>query len=442
MGLPPSRAASVKTAESHEAAYDARVKIGLALCALLIVGIGSWATFSSLAGAVVAPGHVVMESSIKKVQHPTGGVVGSIHVKSGDHVKGGDLLLRLDDTQTRANLGVIVSQLTELTGRKARLAAERDTAEAVDFPAGFEAGGEDAMRVASGERKLFAAKRQSLESQKSQLRERVGQFRHEIAGLSRQEKAKAREQELVSDELKRLEDMYRQKLVPVTRVLAMQRDTTRIAGEHGALLSQIAKVDGQITETELKIIQLDETARAEAQRELREVEARLGELEERRVAAQDVLTRVEIRAPHAGIVHELAVHTVGGVIPPGDTVMGIVPVSDSKVVEVQLSPTDIDQVVVGQKARLRFPAFNQRTTPELDGTVSRIGADLTHDSKSGTSYYVARITIDEGDLTNLRQLKLVAGMPVEAFIQTGERTALSYFAKPFTDQLARAFREE
>lgn len=433
---------TVTTEQVQEKSYARRVAVALGLCAFLILGIGGWAATSSLSGAVLAPGLIVVESNIKKVQHQTGGIVGAILVRNGDIVSGGDLLVRLDDTQTRANLGVVKSQLTELTGRKARLAAERDGSPGIEFPSGFEASDAEAARVAEGERRLFAAKKKSIDGQKAQMRERVGQFRHEISGLTRQEKAKASELQLVKEELARVEDMYEKRLTPVTRVLAMQRDATRIEGEHGAVVSQIARATGQIAETELKILEIEETLRAEAQKELRDVEARIAELNERRISAEDMLQRVDLRAPQSGVVHELSVHTVGGVISPGETVMSIVPAEDEKAVEVRLAPTDIDQITIGQKARLRFPAFNQRTTPELDGSIARVAPDLTKDPQSGVAYYTARIKIMEDDLAAFKKMKLVAGMPVESYIQTGERTALSYLTKPFTDQLQRAFREE
>jgi HlyD family secretion protein len=428
--------------DNPDRAFHTRMAIGFGLVALLALAIGGWAANSQLSGAVIASGQVVVESSIKKVQHPTGGVVGEIRVKNGDHVEAGDILMRLDETQTRANLGIVVSQMTEMTARKARLAAERDGTASIDFPAGFEEGSEDCVRAAAGERRLFEAKRKNADGKKAQLRERVGQYRHEVEGLTKQEKSKATELSLVTEELARLQEMYDRNLVPVTRVLAMRRDVARIEGEHGSLISQIARVGGQIYEAELQIIEVDETIIVDAQKEYREVEAKLAEFSERQIAAEDQLKRIDIRAPRAGIVHELAVHTVGGVIGPGDVLMGIVPLEDQRSIEIRLSPTDIDQVTIGQKVVLRFAAFNQRTTPELKGAISRVAADVTRDPQSGASYYTAGVDVTDEELARLGAVKLVAGMPVEAFIQTGERTALSFLMKPVTDQIARAFKEE
>lgn len=428
--------------DRSESGFMLRITMGLALVMLLLFGVGGWATVSNISGAVIAPGTIVVEGSLKKVQHPQGGVVGAILVKTGDRVQAGDLLLRLDETQTRANLAIVRSQLAELTGRKSRLTAERDGAAEIQFSDDFDKSHDDAPSIISGENRLFFARLKATESQKSQLGEQMGQLRQETAGLDAQKKAKESEITLVKEELDRVEELYRVKLVPVTRVLALRRDAARIIGERDALIANIARSGGRISEIELQLLQVDEKIKAEAQREIRDIEARTAELNEQRVAAEDMLRRVELRAPQGGIVHELAVHTVGGVIGAGETIMLIVPIEDALTIEVRLVPTDIDQVRIGQKALLRFPAFNQRTTPELYGSVSRMAADLTTDPKTGFSFYIARIRIDPTELPKLDHVKLVPGMPVESFIQTSERTALSYLTKPIADQMARAFKEE
>lgn len=420
-----------------------RTWTGLAVVVVLVFGIGGWAAMAKLAGAVIASGQIVVDSNSKRVQHPTGGIVGEIRVKNGDRVQEGDIVMRLDETQTRAAFGVIVSQLIELHGRKARLAAERDDASSIAFPVWLEQqGGVEVTRIRDGERRLLVARRLSAEGQKGQLRERIKQHALEVQGLTAQYQAKTTELHLVREELSRVIDMYKRNLTPITRVLAMQRDEARIGGEHGAIVSQIGRVGGQIAEIELQILNLDQTMRTDAQKELREIEGRIAELEERRITAEDQLKRVDIRAPQAGIVHELSVNTVGGVIGAAETLMQVVPVGDTMSVEVRLSPQDIDQTTFGQKAMLRFVAFNQRTTPELPGTVVRLAADLSREAQSGTTYYVARISIDEASLPRLGNLKLVPGMPVEAYIATGERTALSYLVKPVTDHMQRMFRDD
>jgi HlyD family secretion protein len=419
-----------------------RTSLALAVVAILVFGIGGWSAIAKISGAVIASGTIVVDNNIKKVQHPTGGVVGEIRVKNGDRVEPDQILLRLDETQTRAALGIVTSQLIELQGRKARLAAERDDAPAIVFPPGFEKQGIEAVRVVKGERWLLESRRRSIAGQKGQLKERIKQLALEAQGLTSQHRAKSAELELVREELARVRDMHKRSLTPITRLLAIQRDETRSEGEHGSLVSQIGRVGGQAAEVELQILNLDQSVRTDAQKELREVEGRIAELDERRIAAEDQLKRIEIRAPQAGVVHELAVNTIGGVIGAAETLMLIVPVDEALAVEVRFAPQDIDQVRLGQKTMLRFVAFNQRTTPELPGTIARLAADLSREAQSGSMFYVARIGIDQTSIAQLGKLKLVPGMPVEAYIATGERTALSYLLKPITDHVHRVFRED
>ena len=293
-----------------------------------------------------------------------------------------------------------------------------------------------------GESKLFDKRRTALEGQKAQLKERVGQLTREIEGLSSQATAKDEEIRLMREELSRVEGMRKKELVTVQRLLSTQRDLTRLEGERGVLVAQIAKARGSISETELQIFGLDQSTQSEANRELREIEARIAELSERRTAAQDQLKRIELRAPQTGIIHELAVHTVGGVISPGETVMSIVPREDDFVVEVKIAPIDIDQVAIGLPATLRFSAFNQTTTPELRGRVTQRAEELTKEPQTGNAYYTARIKIEDQEREKASRMSLVSGMPVEGFIETSQRTALSFLMKPVTDQINRAFREE
>ena len=419
-----------------EPALRRRIAFAFGLIALLALSCGVWATTTPIAGAVIASGVVVVESNIKKVQHPSGGIVALIPVKNGDRVRAGDTVLKLDDTQARANLGIVVSQLVQLTGRKARLEAERDLADSIQFPPDFLAG-EEARAIAEGERRLFAHRRAFKKGQVAQLTERIGQIKEEIKGLSAQRDAKQIESDLMVEELDRLQALRKLELMAINRILAAQRDLTKLKGEWGALVAQLARAQGQISEMELQIIALDQNMQTEATKELREIEARMAELAERKIAAEDQLKRVVLTAPQDGIVHDLAVHTVGGVIGPAETVMTIVPSRDELSVEVRIATSDVDQVHLDQIAKLRFSAFNQRTTPEIEGRVTRIGADLTRDAQTNSVFYVVRIR-PEGMPTSV---KLVPGMPVEAFVATGERTALSYLVKPVTDQFARAFRE-
>lgn len=416
---------------------------GVALVAGLVAGVGGWAATTEFSGAVIAAGSLVVDTNVKKVQHPTGGVVGELRVRDGDRVAAGDVVLRLDETVTRANLAVITKSLDELYMRQARLEAERDDAGAVAVPDELRdrVAQPDIARIVAGERRLFDLRKESRLGQKAQLRERVAQLREEITGLGGQISAKKREMELIARELEGVRELWRKNLIQLQRVTALERDAVRIAGEHGQLVAAIAQTKGRISETELQILQVDQTLRSDVARELREIQAKVSELLERKVAAEDQLKRIDVRAPQDGTVHQLAVHTVGGVIAPGEPVMLVVPAADALSVEVKVAPQDIDQVRLGQRAILRFTAFNQRTTPEIRGEVSRVSADLSTDQRTGSSFYTVRLAVPKAETSRLGQVRLIPGMPVEAFVQTGERTVLSYLTKPLTDQIAKAWRE-
>jgi HlyD family secretion protein len=427
---------------SAKASIRSHLLAGLAVVALLAGCVGGLAATTELAGAVIAPASLVVDTNVKKVQHPTGGVVGELRVRDGDKVKAGDIVVRLDETITQANLAIVVKSLNELQARLARLEAERDNTDKIVFPAELLARGADAdvARTIGGERNLFEFRRSARAGQKAQLRERISQLKEEIQGLSGQTAAKKREIELIGQELEGVRDLWRKNLVQIQRVTALERDAARLEGERGQLIAATAQAKGKISEIELQILQIDQDLRSEVAKDLREVQGKIAELVERKVAAQDQLKRIDIRAPQNGMVHQSTVHTVGGVITPGEAIMLIVPEADALTVEAKLAPQDIDQVRVGQTAALRFSAFNQGTTPELDGVVSRVSADLTTDQRTGAAYYVVRITLSDREIARLGGLRLVPGMPVETFIRTGERTVLSYVMKPFTDQITRSFR--
>ena len=415
---------------------------GLAVVALLAGGVGGLAATTELSGAVIAPGSLVVDSNVKKVQHPTGGVVGELRARDGDKVKAGDIVVRLDETITQANLAIVVKSLNELQSRLARLEAERDNVDTIVFPPELLARADDPelARSMTGERNLFEFRKSARAGQKAQLRERIAQLKEEIQGLTGQVAAKKRETELIGQELEGVRDLWRKNLVQIQRVTALERDAARLEGERGQLIASTAQAKGKISEIELQILQIDQDLRSEVAKDLREVQGKIAELVERKVAAEDQLKRIDIRAPQNGMVHQSTVHTVGGVITPGEAIMLIVPEADALTVEAKLAPQDIDQVRVGQTAALRFSAFSQRTTPELDGVVSRVSADLTTDQRTGAAYFVVRITLSDSEIARLEGLRLVPGMPVEAFIRTGERTVLSYVMKPFTDQINRSFR--
>jgi HlyD family secretion protein len=416
---------------------------GLTVFVILAFGVGGWASTTQFSGALIASGSIVVDTNVKKVQHPTGGVIGELRVRDGDRVKGGDIVARLDQTVTRANLAIITKGLDELFARKARLAAERDVAESISFPDLLTSRVDDpeVAHITDAERKLFELRRTSRAGQKAQLREQAGQLKEEIVGMTAQQAAKRKEIELINRELDGVRDLYKRNLVQLTRLTQLEREATRIEGELAQLIAAVAQARGKIAENELKIIQIDQDLSSEVAKEMREIDGKIGEFVERKITAEDQLQRVDIRAPQDGTVFQLSVHTVGGVISPGEAIMLIVPDADSLTVEAKVDPKDIEQVQLKQKAVLRFPAFNAATTPEISGQVSRISADITSDQRTGQSYYTIRISIPPDQLSRLGDVKLVPGMPVECFIQTGERTVISYLLKPLRDQLMRAFRE-
>ncbi|MET3693371.1 HlyD family type I secretion periplasmic adaptor subunit [Methylobacterium goesingense] len=418
--------------------------LGLGLGVLLVVGVGGWATLTQISGAVIAPGQLVVESDVKKVQHPTGGVVGELLVREGARVRAGDVLIRLDETQVRANLDIVLKAMDELAARRARDEAERDGAEHITFPPELLARRDADPGVAhliDGETRLFTARLAAREGQKAQLRERVLQLREEIKGLTEQVAAKAREVGFITGELEGVRGLYAKNLVPLARVNALERDAARLDGERGQLVAATASARGKIAETELQILQIDGDMRTETGKDLAEIRGKWSEYREKRVAAEDQLKRVEMRSPQAGIVHQMTVHTVGGLVTPAEPAMLIVPEADQLAVEVKIQPQDIDNVRLDQAAILRFPAFNQRVTPEIDGVVSRVSADVTTDPKTGSSYYTARIRVPDDQRQRLGSARLVPGMPVESFMQLGDRSVLSYLVKPLSDQIAKAWRE-
>jgi HlyD family secretion protein len=418
--------------------------VGLAVVVVLAGGLGGWASTAQISGALIAPGSVVVESNVKKVQHPTGGVVGEVRARDGDLVKAGDVVVRLDDIVTKASLAIVTKNLDGLWARAARLEAEQQGRDRIVFPATLRERADDAdvKNVMASETKLFDVRTNGRIGQKAQLRERVTQLNEEIAGLTAQEKAKDQEIALVEKELVGVSSLYDQHLVQISRLTTLQRDAARLNGERAQFVASRAQAKGKITETELQIIQVDKDLVSEVSKDLRETNDKIGEFVERKVTAEDQLRRVDIRAPQDGMVLQSTVHTVGGVITAGDAIMMIVPQADDLQVEAKVNPQDIDKLQIGQKTLLRLSAFNQRTTPELNGVVTRVSPDVTTDQRTGQSYYTIRVSMPTAEVARLGDAKLIPGMPVEAFVQTGDRTMLSYLVKPLNDQLMRAFREK
>jgi HlyD family secretion protein len=328
--------------------------------------------------------------------------------------------------------------------RRAREEAELEGVDRVVFPAELLArqNDPDVARMIAGENKLFQTRRNSREGMKSQLTERVAQSQEEISGLIAQVESKDKQIDWIKQELQGVRELWEKKLVQFNRVTTLEREQARLDGERGQLVAATAQSKGKIAEIKIQILQIDQDMRTEVGKDLAEVRGKMAELVEKKVAAEDQLKRIDIRAPQDGVVHQLDIHTVGGVVQAGAPLMLVVPAADKLIVEAKVQPQDIDQLRVGQPAALRFSAFNSRTTPELNGVLSVVSADVTQDQKSGANYYTIRITVPPEEIARLEGLKLVPGMPVEAFVQTTVRTVVSFFIRPFQDQIARAFREK
>jgi len=442
-GAPASEHAVPDLREFLVRTHDVQVKAASRVLIISAAIAGGWATLVPLSGAVVLPGTLVVESSVKKIQHPTGGVVAKIPVHDGMHVSAGTLLVRLDDTQLKANQRLIADQLDQVRARIARLIAERDGTTIIHFPENLaDRTGEDGIaHLVASESALFHARVKARQGQKDLYASNIRQFQEQIDGLNAEIQSKASQLALIASELSGVQELYAKGLVPLTRLNTLQRDSAQLDGERARLAATIAETNAKIGQARLQITQIDQDFRSEVMKDLRESQDKEAELMERNVAAKDQLNRVDIQAPTSGIVHQLAVHTIGGVIRPGDVIMDIVPDTDDLEIEGHLPPNEIDQVARGQRAYLRFSTLDRPTMPEVRGTVTFVSADLSHDERTNASFYTVKVDLPEGERHRLNGLTLISGMPVEIFLQTGSRTMLSYLLKPITDQLHRMFNE-
>lgn len=420
------------------------IALGCAAAMLLTLTVGGWASSTQLASAVIASGSIVIEGNAKQVQHPTGGVIAELLVAKGQTVSAGDILVRLDATVMRANLAIVSLQINQYLARRARLEAERDNLPDVTTPGELFERVELATvdQIMASEMRLFLYRAETRAGQKKQLEERVSQLNAQIDGRLAQQEAKQAELDLVGSELADVRTLFDGGLVSIVRVNELARSVARLEGEDALLEAQVAEAREKIAEVELQLLQIDHAMRSEVSAELRDIELRSGELLEREIAIRDQLGRLDVVAPVDGLVHQLAVHTVGGVVTPAETLMWIVPQNTELTVEARVPTKDIDQIAIQQDATLRLVAFNRNTTPELSGKVIRISGDAVVDERTGASYYQVGIAIPSTEVERLAGLALVPGMPVECFINTGYRTVLSYFTKPLLDHSVRAFREE
>ncbi len=421
------------------------LSVGLLATMLLIGGFGSWAAMTEVSGAVVASGNVEVERNRQVVQHPDGGVVQEVLVDEGDTVTAEELLLTLDPSDIESELAIIENELFELMARRGRLEAERLGAGRVDFdPELLGRAGEDPEidELVQGQVSLFEARAESIERESEQLTRRAAQIRDQIEGIEAQRTALSRQLDLIERELVGQQSLLDRGLAQASRVLSLEREQARLEGQMGELTAQKAQAEVRITEIEVEVLQLESDRREEAVTRFRDLQYRVLELSERRRVLQKRLSRLEIRAPLGGVVYGLQVTTPRSVLKPADPVLYIIPQNRPLVIAAQIDPIDIDQIRVGQQVTLRFSALNQRTTPELFGTVRTVSPDAFTDEGSQQSYYRAEITLSEDERAKLPEtVTLVPGMPVEAFVQTEARTPLTYLTKPLTDYFTKAFRE-
>lgn len=431
----------METSEMPGLGLMSRIVIGSATFLLLVGGVGGWMATAELNGAVISPGMMVVDQELKEVQHRDGGIISEIAVREGDTVAEGQVILRLEDAQTRAELAIVQSQMVEQIARKARLLAEREGLTEITFPEGFVESSLEAGAIADGELRLFTGQQTNRESQIQQLELGIVQIGEEIRGLESQRLAKSDEVSLVQNEYDRTKSLYDRGLTEVSRVNSIERELVRLRGELGEIDSSSARAQTRISEIRLQILSIDENSRTEAQRELAAIDTSLNELREREEALKDRLSRIDVRSPIDGVVNELNIHTIGGVVSPAEVLVTLVPTEADLNVEFRLSPINIEQVSLNSEARVRFTSFNQRTTPELFGTVAFLSPATTRDPASGESYYLGRIHIPADEMAKLGDVELLPGMPAEVYVQTEERTVASYLARPLVDQFSRAFRE-
>lgn len=418
--------------------------LGMVAVVALIGGFGTWSVTSRIAAAVVAPGRVEVQSNRQVVEHPDGGVVGEILVKDGDRVAAGQVLLRLDGTRTRSELAIVEGQLRDLAARRARLEAERDGVEAVSFSpqvlAWAKAFPDYAAQVAS-ERTLFRARLTALQQQSDLLTEQNKQIANRIAGTEAQLAAVQAQVKLVAAALEDQKALLEQKLAQASRVLDLERELANQQGQAGQLAAQIAELKGQAAANDISILQLGTKRREDAVTQLRDIEAKEVELSEKELADRDTLSRLEIRAPVAGIVYGSKVFAVNSVVRPADPLMYIIPQDQPLVVAARVEATQVDEVHPGQQVSLSFPAFDQHLTLPVKGRVTQISADVVTDDATHQSFYAVTVMPDPESLAALGpDKKLIPGMPVEAFIRTAERSPLSYLMHPLTVYFGRAFR--
>lgn len=420
------------------------VIIGLLALLLLVGGFGAWANLTTIAGAVVAHGQIEVDQNRQIVQHPDGGVVAEILVHDGDRVVAGAPLLRLDGELLRSELTIVEGQFFELQARRGRLEAERADAADIGFPAELievAARDPEVAKLVEGQRDLFLVRRETLQKSLGQVDERRAQTRAQITGIDAQLEALSRQSALIERELTDQRGLLEKGLAQASRVLALEREAADLAGQSGELIGARAQAEGRLTELELENLRMTAQRREEAETQLRDIGYQELNLAERRRALAGQIERLELRAPVSGVVYAMSVTTPRAVIRAADPVLYLIPQDRPLVIAAKIPTINIDEVTIGQPVTLRFSAFASRTTPEVNGQVTKVSADAFTDEATRTQYYRAEVMLNDGEMAKLGALTLIPGMPVEVFIRTGERSPMAYLIKPFADYFNRAFRE-
>ena len=440
LAVEPRLAAAVPAAHGWQAA-DPWIRFGYQVCAYLIGGLLLWSSLVSITGAVVAPGTVIVESNTKTVQHLDGGIVARIHVRNGDQVEKGQVLVTLDRTAVLAAHAVAEGRADDLAAQEARLEAERDGAASFVMPALSRPGDPAVAKIEAAQRELFEARRAARDGERSVLAERLTQVSRELEGLNAQAYARQKEREINARELGAVMPLYEKGYVNQQRIGPLQREAARLEGEIGRIGADLARSRAAVAEAELRLKQSGKAFVETVSEELRKVKSALAEARETLVAQSDKLARSEIRAPRAGRVHALAIHTEGGVVTAASPILQIVPEDERMVVEATVAPQDIDKVRPGQSAGVRFPAFDAHTTPRLEGRIARVSpAEIQ--GRDGRSYFTAQIEVPATELSKIgRGHALKPGMPAEVHMESASRSILSYFLKPLSDALSRTFKE-
>jgi len=418
--------------------------VGIAAILLFFVGLGGWAALFEISSAVQGVAVIRVESQRQAVQHTEGGIVKELLVKDGDLVQKGQVLIRLDDTNAKANVDLLSGQYYGYKAIEARLEAERDRQGEVVFPADLMAlrDNPDVKRLMSIQVDQFTNRRKSLEGQISVLQQRQEQARQQINAYQAEVAAADRQLALTNDELNGTVELYQKGYAPKTKVLALQRQSAQLAGQKGDYQANIARAKDQIAEADMQIAQLQKDRDTEISDQLRDMHGKLIDLEPRFVTARDNLARTELRAPQTGRVVALTAYTVGGVIQPREHVLDIVPVDSPLIVEGQFRPEDIDDIRVGAEAQVHLTAFKSRITPAVRATVMEVSADRLQDPRNGAPYYLVRVELDKSDLDQLPNVKLTSGMPAEITIPTEKRTVLDYLLSPLAQSFRHALREK